>query len=664
MQTEYEKKRSFDKTPEPRASSEAERQKQLFVIHRHEATRLHYDLRVFNGTALSSWAVPKGFSYRPTDKHLAVKTEDHPTEYLEFEGVIPRGEYGGGTMRVWDSGPFDLARGEDVNTEIATGELKLILFGRRLRGEWHLVNTNENEWLLFKSKDQYAREEEYLLTPSIDISSLQSIDRPPAPMRPGRVVEPFDESGWVFELCFPGVMVRVETGVYQRVRSVRGRDLTDKVQHLQSSLSAFRCASSLLDGVLVCNGEGGIPDSKAAETSLESEDSKLSLYLYDMVLWDGYFIGDMPLSDRKEVLRSVVPASESVLFVDSVASQGVALAGEAARLGLGALVAKRLDAPYRPGKAGSWRKVDCTLGPVVRAAPRPRVRFTNRDKIFWPGAEITKGDLIDHYAAVAEYLLPHLHGRAVHLHRYPNGIEGKDFYQRRVPEHTPDWIETVEIVSDGRSERFVICNDRETLLYLANLGSIDLHPWMSLAESPDIPTWSVIDIDAKQSDFKTAVKAVREIGKVLSGISVTSGLKTSGGDGLHIFIPLVPEYGYEQSRMFAEAISRIIAMRFPDIITVEKIPEKRGPKIYLDYLRNVRGQTVIAPYVARPRPGAPVSMPILWDELDSSLDPGTFNVLSAAERINRTGDLFRQVLDKPQGLQKAIADLEQYIQSN
>jgi len=234
-------------------------------------------------------------------------------------------------------------------------------------------------------------------------------------------------------------------------------------------------------------------------------------------------------------------------------------------------------------------------------------------KIYWPGTDITKGDLVAHYEAIAGYLIPHLEGRPVHMHRFPGGIDGKHFYQRHAPAHLPDWIDTVVIESGDDSEHFVMCNNRESLLYLINLGSIDLHPSMARADSPDAPNWSIIDIDAKQSDFKTAVKAAREVGKVLSGISMVSCVKTSGGDGIHIGIPLEPDYSFAQSRMLAETICRVVAMQNSKSTTVERNPSKRGRRVYLDYLQNAKGQTVVAPFVVRPRPGAPVSMPILWD---------------------------------------------------
>ena len=669
VKSRYEEKRDFERTPEPPGASDSvdSEYSGRFVIHRHEATRLHYDLRIFNGTALSSWAVPKGFSYHPKDKHLAVQTEDHPIMYLDFEGVIPRGEYGGGTIRVWDQGSFELVRGEYVDAEIETGELKLIFRGQRVRGEWHIVNTRNDEWLLFKAKDLYAREHEHLVPPSVDLAMLSPMLTPmhtlPGRMKPARVVEPFDDVDWIFELDFPGIPVRIEAGKKQSVTSVRGRNLSRQLPEIIPILESFRTEHAIAEGVLVTQGQN-LPSEESARATLDGlggVNESLVLYLYDLLAWDEFDTCGMSAVARKEILRSIVPPSDRVLFVDYVSTRGERLAAEAAKLGMFELIAKRADSSYEAGKSSNWRSVDCrTMG--MEVATR-RIKFTNRSKVFWPGTDFTKGELLDYYEMVADMMLPQIAGRPIHMLRYPNGIEGKHFYQRHVPEHAPDWIDTVELGPEDHRERFVVCSNRESILYLINLGSIDLHPWMSRAEQPDHPTYCVIDIDAKQSDFTVSIKAAKAIGKVLSGIEIESFIKTSGGTGLHVVIPIEPRYSYDQSRMFAETISRIVAMQHPDSFTVERNPNQRGRRVYLDYLQNARGQTVVAPYVVRPRIGAPVSMPIQWDEVSSSIAPSDFTLRTAPARIEVMGDIFRGVVEKRQSLEAPIENLERYIES-
>jgi bifunctional non-homologous end joining protein LigD len=248
----------------------------------------------------------------------------------------------------------------------------------------------------------------------------------------------------------------------------------------------------------------------------------------------------------------------------------------------------------------------------------------------------------------------------VHLHRFPEGIDGKDFYQKRPPDSFPDWIQLVDL--DGSGQRHILCEDRRTLLYLANLGSIDVHPWLSRAMHPDNPDWAVLDIDAKQSTFGAAVKVVRKAGSLLRGLGLRAFVKTSGGSGLHVFVPLGAAYTYQQSRMFAEAVARLLVMENRESATVERDPRKRGEKVYVDFLQNRRGQTIVPPYSARPVPNACVSMPLDWDELRSDLNPDLFTIQTARTRMKEQGDLFRPVLGMKQDLLAAIDGLGEFLQ--
>ncbi|MDA1265421.1 MAG: non-homologous end-joining DNA ligase, partial [Planctomycetota bacterium] len=325
------------------------------------------------------------------------------------------------------------------------------------------------------------------------------------------------------------------------------------------------------------------------------------------------------------------------------------------------------------GAQAAWRRLPVDAAPpeedvataLARAAERPvsrRVKLSNLDKIFWPAEGLTKGDLISYYEQVAEVLLPHIADRPIHLNRYPDGIEGKNFYQRHPPEHLPKWIETAQIPdSGGDMERYVVCNDRDTLLYLANTGSIDLHPWMSRVGSDGSPDWTVLDLDAKQSTFADVVRVARQAGRILRGIGMRPLLKTSGKTGLHVVVGLRAGYSYDQSRMFCEAVARVVAHELPDIATVERIPSKRGTKVYVDFGQNGRGQTVVPPYVARPVPGASVSAPLDWDELDLDLSPQRFTIRTLPERLAEYGDLFQAALEDPHDLEPAIERLEQYV---
>jgi bifunctional non-homologous end joining protein LigD len=257
----------------------------------------------------------------------------------------------------------------------------------------------------------------------------------------------------------------------------------------------------------------------------------------------------------------------------------------------------------------------------------------------------TKGDLVRYYEQVSGLLVPHLVGRPVHMLRLPDGIEGKSFYQRQAPEHLPDWFDTLTLrpedgVGGTDGHRHMICESRDAVLYLVNLGSIDLHPWMSRRGSLASPDYAVIDLDPKGAPFRDVVRVARHIGRLLRGIGLAPVVKTSGKSGLHICIALEPGYTFEQARMFCEAVARAVCSEIGDIATVERAVGSRGGRVYVDFLQNRAGQTVVPPYVVRPVRGATVSTPLAWDELTNELDPGCFTIETVLERFERLGDLF------------------------
>lgn len=295
-----------------------------------------------------------------------------------------------------------------------------------------------------------------------------------------------------------------------------------------------------------------------------------------------------------------------------------------------------------------------------RGARSSRIKPSNLDKVFWPGDGTTKGQLIDYYDEVAETLLPYLVDRPVHMNRHPDGIDGKSFYQREAPEHCPDWFPTVPIASEskGRPVRHMLCQDRDCLLWLVNLGTIDLHPWLSRWQTPDQPDWAVLDLDPKGAPFSDVLRVARTIGKVLQSIGIRACVKTSGKTGMHIHIPLRPGYTYEHTRMFCEGIARVVLREHRDIATIERNPSKRGGLLYIDFLQNRRGQTVVPPYAVRPVPGAQVSTPLTWDELSSDIHPSMFTLHDVPARLRAVGDLFRPTLTDGQDLLPAIDRLQ------
>jgi len=668
---DYGKKRDFERTPEPPAKRPRRKPgaEPIFVVHRHEARRLHYDLRLERKGVLLSWAVPKGFSYDPADKHLAVRTEDHPLEYEDFHGVIPKGEYGAGTMQIWDRGRVTYLNGEDGPE---AGEVKIVLRGRRLRGEWHLVQTKQgpNTWLIFKSRDRYAgvRRDSVL---GADLSRAEEGPLPArlVPMEPGAEVEPFSGTDWLFEARFAG----------KRVQARKCGDETSLVGESRgpaavlADLRKVRAENALLDGVLVALDEHERPSEALLEERLRADGAGVVFYAFDLLHFEDYDLRPLPTLERKAALRGLLPPLASVLFTDHVLGRGEDLVEAVRAAGLSAVIAKLAEGPYRAGPSPEWRTIRVTAAsapslPVRRAlkknagARSSKVAFTNLDKVFWPAEGFTKGDLLAYYEQIADLLLPYLCDRPIHLNRFPDGISGKSFYQKEAKPGTPDWVRTIEIGSKSRGEalRYMVCDDRDTLLYLVNLGSIDLHPWMSRVESQDSPDWAVIDLDPKEAPFTDVIRIAREVGRLLRGIGLVPYLKTSGSSGLHVFVGLAPGYGYEHSEMFCESVARIVARELSEIATVERSLAERGGKVYIDFGQNRKGQTVVPPYVVRPVRGATVSTPLAWDELQGDLHPSHFTLQNVPERVERLGDLFRPVLAEPQDLSAAIVALQDY----
>ena len=673
----YKAKRDFAKTPEPSpAEPSAETpERPVFVVHRHEARRLHYDLRLEIGGVLCSWAVPKGFDYDPKAKHLAVRTEDHPMEYLTFDGVIPKGEYGAGTMTIWDSGHYEVLYSATSQEAVEKGELKLILRGRKLRGQWHIVKTkgDPKSWLLFKSKDAYSG-------PSRDSALGIDLDRVPEaefpgaiePMKTGERSAAFSELGWFFEMQFAGLRVFAE----KRGEEVSLRGLEAELPTIERGLRGLRAENALIDGVLVATDERGRPSAELLERVLTDDaEAELSFYAFDLLYYEEFDLRGLPLMERKAALRAIVPSPSTVLFVDHVAGNGESLLEAVAAAGLPGVIAKRGASLYEGGPSPDWLEIPCEGAPEsnaevavsealsrsVGSRNKTRVKLTNLGKVYWPAEGYTKGDLIAYYEAIADTILPHLAERPIHMNRYPDGIDGKSFYQRRAKEDAPDWLEVEPVPNDGELVPHMICNDRDTLLFFANQGSIDLHPWMSRRGSLESPDWMVIDFDPKGAPFTDVVRLTIALGKLLRGIGLRPLVKTSGSTGLHVYVPLIEGYTYEQSRMFGEAVARAIVREHPDISTVERHVGSREGKVYLDYLQNGMGQTVVPPYVPRPVRGATVSTPLVWDEVNLDLDASRFTIQTVPARVAEVGDLFRAVLTDRQDLMPAIEKLQEIL---
>ena len=431
----------------------------------------------------------------------------------------------------------------------------------------------------------------------------------------------------------------------------------------------MRAEIAVFDGVVVALDDKGSASEAALAQELESGGAKAVLYLFDVLYAEEWDLRKLALRERKAALRALLPAESAKLFlVDAVAERGEALASAAAESGLPAIIAKKASSPYRPGPSTDWLLIPAVKSVESRRAPRKAAAaasafaITHPRKVYWPEQGYTKGDLVSYYDRAAGWILPYLKDRPLHLYRWPDGIRGKSFYQKQLPEDILGQVETVNVAHDGEEPvYYAMCNDRRALLTLINTGSIDLHPWMSRKGSLDSPDWAFIDMDPKDAPFSSVIKLAREIGKLLRGIGIEPYLKTSGSTGLHVCIPLKPVYSFEQSRMFCEAVARIIVRDHGDISTVERVVSRREGKVYLDFLQNRREQTIVPPYVVRPVEAASVSMPLAWDELESEFRVQDFTLVNAPQRVERTGDLFRTALTRPQDLAQAIQSLEKSL---
>lgn len=291
-----------------------------------------------------------------------------------------------------------------------------------------------------------------------------------------------------------------------------------------------------------------------------------------------------------------------------------------------------------------------------------KLKLTNLKKVYFPGEEYTKGDVVEYYKNVAKYILPYLKGRPESLNRHPNGIDGQSFYQKDIKDLPPEWVKTEMIYSEHNEKEinYLVCNDEATLIYLANLGCIEINPWFSRVENLDNPDYLVLDLDPEDISFDMVVETALAVKEILDIAGAKSYCKTSGATGLHIYVPLNAKYNYDVAREFAHLVARLVHEKVPSFTSIKRSPSKRQKKVYLDYLQNRPGQTLAAPYSIRPQPGAPVATPLKWEEVKIGLDPKDYHIKNTLMRLSKTGDIFKDVLGKGIDIAKCISKLEAY----
>jgi bifunctional non-homologous end joining protein LigD len=287
---------------------------------------------------------------------------------------------------------------------------------------------------------------------------------------------------------------------------------------------------------------------------------------------------------------------------------------------------------------------------------RTRAELTHLDKVFWPQEGYTKRDLVDYYWRMADWVLPYLKDRPQALNRHPDGVEGESFFQKNMAQSPPPWVKTVLIRSEGEDKdiRYLVCQNRDTLLYEANLGCIELNVWSSSLPHLDSPDYAVLDFDPLETSFPSVIEAVLAAKTVLEEMALPAFCKTSGATGMHIYIPLAPRFTHEQARELAHLVCLLVNRGHPDLTSLERSPAKRKGRVYLDYLQNRQGATMAAPYALRPREGAPVSTPLEWKEVTAKLDPREFTIRTVPERMARKGDAWKDLFKKRVDLTTAL----------
>jgi bifunctional non-homologous end joining protein LigD len=359
------------------------------------------------------------------------------------------------------------------------------------------------------------------------------------------------------------------------------------------------------------------------------------------------FAGMRPDRDAKDCVREVVeePSAASTSSGQALSDEPRARQGRGNRENAKLLAADKTEA-------------------VIEVGGR-RLKFTNLKKVFYPADGYSKRDVINYYNDVAPLLAPHLAGRPLSLKRYPNGIAGEYFFQKDAAASFPEWLRTEKIVAEegAAAKRFVICDDAATLLYLANLGCIDQNPWYSRVESLECPDFMVLDLDPYHCGFDRIVEAAQLVRRKLEELGLEGYPKTTGGDGMHVYVPIAAEYSYEQVRTFAEIIARLVIAERPELFTTPRtVTQREKGKVYFDYLQISWGKTISAPYVLRAHDKAPVATPLRWSEVRPGLSPLDFTLANVRSRFEHLGDIFAPVLSRPQRLETAMQRLEKLIQ--
>jgi bifunctional non-homologous end joining protein LigD len=784
----YRSKRDFARTPEPLGAGGGEHPAaRRFVIHEHSARRMHWDLRLERDGVLVCWAIPKGMPQEPKVNHIAPHTEDHPLSYLDFEGVIPAGSYGAGTMCVWDRGTYECLKWEPRKVEVA-------LHGERLDARYALFaigrEADARDWMIHR------------MDPPAD-PELEPMPARVAPMLARAGTLPRDDDRWAFEIKWDGVraIAHAQPGSL-RLESRNLHEITASYPELARLARALGSHRAVLDGEIVAFDADGRPSfgalaqrihvSSPARARRLAQELPATYVIFDLLWLDGHSLLERPYVERRRMLAGLGLRGERWQTPDHIVGRGRETFEASAAAGLEGIVAKRLDSPYEPGRrSGAWIKLKNinraqlpvggwtpgagrrrerigallvgeldeggslryrgrvgsgfseaelerlarALGPLERTdspfAPgspspprgaifceprllakiafRERTRtgmlrqptyeglaenggpvgkdagvpsragglvvrgdgakraqaevegreltLSNLDKVLYPASGFTKRDVIDYYAQVAPVLLAHLQGRPLTVVRYPDGVDGKAFFQKQSPPHRPAWVQTVSVPSERRRRiDFTLADDLPTLVWLANLAALELHVPLARVPALDRPTSVVFDLDpGPPAGVLECCRVALWLHGAFERLGLQSFVKTSGSKGLQVYLPLGGEASFAQTKLFAREVAMLVERAEPDVAVSRMTKSLRAGKVLIDWSQNDEHKTTVCAYSLRARERPTVSTPLEWDELRSTLrDPSgselSFDAAAVLERVSDRGDLFAPVLSLAQAL--------------
>lgn len=777
---DYNARRDFSRTAEPAGASEGTKAAGLrFLVQKHDATRLHYDFRVEWKGVLLSWAVTKGPSADPSQKRLAVRTEDHPLDYGNFEGTIPKGEYGGGTVMLWDEGVW-LPK-DDPDEGLASGNLKVVLHGARMRGAWVLVRMKRRKgekrenWLLIKERDNLTSDDPDGLTEGHAVSvrtgrtmaeiaagakgkkltpAGQSGARPA--FRKVQLAKLYDEApagdDWIHETKFDGYRCLAALGKGgARFYTRNGNDWTDKFAALGNVFDTLLCKSALIDGEVMAARSSG-----SAFSSLQGalkDGGPLVFYAFDLLSLDGTDLTKQDQIGRRARLADLlagVPEGGVLRISEYVQGQGPEVFAAACKAGAEGIISKRIDAPYRGARTGAWRKVKCTrrqefvvggyspsdkrgrpfaslllgqfgpdgfgyrgrvgtgftdtdfdqltkalrtrktspfdavppdisrsaiwvtpnlvveidfaeftadghirhgsyLGiredkeadtvtpekPVSNASKVAGVTISNPDRRVFDASGHTKLDVARYYERAGERLTEIAGHRPLSLLRCPSGIAGECFFQKHGNGAMPAALQRISIEeSDGKNADYLYATRPQSFVAAAQMGTIEFHIWGARTDRLERPDRLVFDLDPDEGlGWRDVRKAALDLRGWLSNIGLESGALVTGGKGVHVWVPLRRNQGWDAVRDFAKTIAHVLEENEPKRFTASMSKARRKGRIFVDWLRNERGATAVAPWSLRARAGAPVAVPVQWDELKQLKTAAAFTLANIDERL-------------------------------